>query len=229
MIDILRTDCLSKIYGQKHTQVAALSNINITIEKGSFTSIVGRSGSGKTTLLNILGGLEPPTSGTVYFGDTNIYTLNDSECAAFRRKHIGYIFQFFNLIPELTAYENICLPSYLDNKEPDHSFLSDVMHRLGITNKKDKFPAEMSGGEQQRVAVARALSCKPDIILADEPTGNLDRRTGDELMQTLLLSQRYFEQTILMVTHDLELAQSADRIIKLEDGKVHSDLRGGQR
>ena len=139
------------------------------------------------------------------------------------------IFQFFNLIPELTAYENICLPSYLDSKEPDRVYIKEVINKLGLANKIEKYPAELSGGEQQRVAVARALSCKPDIILADEPTGNLDKRTGDELMQILLLSQRYFNQTILLVTHDLELAHTAERIITLEDGRISSDLNGGQR
>lgn len=228
MSEILRTTGICKIYGQKEPQVYALTDINLSVQEGSFVAIVGRSGSGKTTLLNILGGLENPTAGNVYYGETDVYQLKDSARAEFRRKHIGYIFQFFNLIPELTAYENICLPSYLDNKEPDRVFIKEVIAKLGLANKLEKYPAELSGGEQQRVAVARALSCKPDIILADEPTGNLDRRTGDELMQILLLSQRHFNQTILLVTHDLELAHTAERIITLEDGKISSDLYGGQ-
>lgn len=228
MSDILRATNLCKVYGQREPKVRALTDVNLTIQKDSFTAIVGRSGSGKTSLLNILGGLEAPTSGIVQFGNTDIYSLSDSARAEFRRKHIGYVFQFFNLIPELTAYENICLPSYLDNADPDRPFLDEVMNKLGLVSKKEKYPAELSGGEQQRVAVARALSCKPDIILADEPTGNLDRKTGDELMQVLLSSQRYFNQTILLVTHDLELAHTAQRIITLEDGRICSDLHGGQ-
>lgn len=228
MSDILRATNLCKVYGQREPKVRALTDVNLTIQMDSFTAIVGRSGSGKTSLLNILGGLEAPTSGIVQFGNTDIYSLSDSARAEFRRKHIGYVFQFFNLIPELTAYENICLPSYLDNADPDRPFLDEVMNKLGLVSKKEKYPAELSGGEQQRVAVARALSCKPDIILADEPTGNLDRKTGDELMQVLLSSQRYFNQTILLVTHDLELAHTAQRIITLEDGRICSDLHGGQ-
>ena len=229
MSDILRTTGICKVYGQKEPRVYALTDIDLTVQRDTFTAIVGRSGSGKTSLLNILGGLEIPTNGKVFFGETEIYSLNDSARAEFRRKHIGYIFQFFNLIPELTAYENICLPSYLDNAEPDGAFLGEIMNMLGLSNKMNKYPAELSGGEQQRVAVARALSCKPDIILADEPTGNLDRKTSDELMQVLLSSQRYFNQTILMVTHDLELAYTAERIITLEDGRICSDLHGGQK
>lgn len=228
MREILRAKAICKTYGQREPQVHALTNINLSIQSGSFVAIVGRSGSGKTTLLNTLGSLEPPTSGTLFYGDTDIYSMKDSARAEFRRKHIGYIFQFFNLIPELTAYENICLPAYLDGRDPEKVFIDEVISKLGLAGKKDKYPAELSGGEQQRVAVARALSCKPDIILADEPTGNLDRKTGDELMQILLLSQRYFNQTILLVTHDLELAHTADRIITIEDGKITSDLRGGE-
>ena len=228
MSDILTAVNLCKVYGQREPKVHALTDVDLTIQKDSFTAIVGRSGSGKTTLLNILGGLDAPTSGVVQFGNTDIYSLTDSARAAFRRKHIGYVFQFFNLIPELTVYDNICLPSYLDHADPDACFLDEIMDKLGLISKKGKYPAELSGGEQQRVAVARALSRKPDIILADEPTGNLDRKTGDELMQVLLLSQRYFNQTILLVTHDLELAHTAQRIITLEDGRICSDLHGGR-
>lgn len=228
MSDILKATSLCKIYGQKEPMVHALTDIHLTVSQDSFTAIVGRSGSGKTSLLNILGGLEAPTSGVVQFGNTDIYALSDSARAKFRRKHIGYVFQFFNLIPELTVYENICLPSYLDNADPDLPFLEEIMDKLGLTPKKEKYPAQLSGGEQQRVAVARALSRKPDIILADEPTGNLDRKTGEELMQVLLSSQRYFHQTILLVTHDLELAHTAERIITLDDGRICADLHGGQ-
>lgn len=228
MSDILTATNLCKVYGQREPKVHALTDVDLTIQKDSFTAIVGRSGSGKTTLLNILGGLEAPTSGVVQFGNSDIYSLTDSARAAFRRKHIGYVFQFFNLIPELTVYDNICLPSYLDYADPDASFLEEIMDKLGLISKMGKYPAELSGGEQQRVAVARALSRKPDIILADEPTGNLDRKTGDELMQVLLLSQRYFNQTILLVTHNLELAHTAQRIITLEDGRICSDLHGGR-
>ncbi len=226
MNECVKVSNVYKIYGESSTKVTALDNMNLEIMAESFTAIIGRSGSGKTTLLNMLGGLEEPTSGSILVGDVNPYVLKDKERAQFRRRKVGYIFQFFNLLPELTVYENICIPSYLDRQYPDKSFLEQLIEKLGLTKLLHKYPGELSGGEQQRVAVARALSCKPEIILADEPTGNLDKKTGEELMDLLLLSCRLFKQTILLVTHDLEIARMADRIITLEDGRVISDICG---
>lgn len=220
---ILITKNLSKTYGRKGSETKALQNVDLHISRQEFTAIVGRSGSGKSTLLNIIGGLEKPTSGEVMVDGVNLFHLKDSARTVFRRKHIGYVFQFFNLIPEMTVYENICIPSYLDHMLPDEKFIQSVMEKLGLYPKRDKFAGELSGGEQQRVAVARALSSKPDILLADEPTGNLDKKSGDELMDLLLFSHRYFDQTILLVTHDLELARMAQRVITLEDGHIISD------
>ncbi|SHJ60995.1 ABC transporter ATP-binding protein [Parasporobacterium paucivorans] len=226
MNEILKISNLSKTFGERGPKVNALNDLNLVIKSQSFTSIIGRSGSGKTTLLNIIGGLEPPTSGEIKIGDINPYKLNDNDRSKFRRRHIGYIFQFFNLLPELTVYENICLPSYLDHRYPDKCFIKKVLDKLALESMIHKYPAELSGGEQQRVAVARALSCKPEIILADEPTGNLDKRSGYELMDLLHYSCRMFNQTILLVTHDLEIARTADRIVTLEDGRIISDISG---
>ncbi|MEE1086184.1 MAG: ABC transporter ATP-binding protein [Schaedlerella sp.] len=223
MNDVLKITNLNMIYGKQEPKVQALTNINLTIPAHSFTSIVGRSGSGKTTLLNIIGGLEKPTSGKVWVNGQDLYQMRDGARTEFRRKQIGYIFQFFNLIPELTVYENICLPSYLDHHDPDFSFIDQIIQQLGIESKRNTYAARLSGGEQQRVAVARALSCKPAIILADEPTGNLDKRSGNELQSLLHFSHQYFKQTILLVTHDLDIAKSAQRIITLDDGHISSD------
>ena len=201
----------------------ALNHVSLNLRDNEFVSILGPSGSGKTTLLNIIGGLERPTSGEVQIEGTNLFDMKDTSRTIFRRKHIGYVFQFFNLIPEMTVYENICLPSYLDHKDPDEDFIQTVMEKLGIYEKKGKYATELSGGEQQRVAVARALSLKPSILLADEPSGNLDKKNGEQLLELMLLSQRYFDQTILLVTHDLEIARLSQRMIVLEDGKIISD------
>ena len=214
---------LEKTYGKNEAETKAIQGIDLTITREEFVSIVGKSGSGKSTLLNIIGGLERPTSGEVQIEGTNLFDMKDTSRTIFRRKHIGYVFQFFNLIPEMTVYENICLPSYLDHKDPDADFIQTVMEKLGIYEKKGKYAAELSGGEQQRVAVARALSLKPSILLADEPSGNLDKKNGEQLLELMLLSQRYFDQTILLVTHDLEIARLSQRMIVLEDGKIISD------
>ena len=214
---------LEKTYGKNEAETKAIQGIDLTITREEFVSIVGKSGSGKSTLLNIIGGLERPTSGEAQIEGTNLFDMKDTSRTIFRRKHIGYVFQFFNLIPEMTVYENICLPSYLDHKDPDEDFIQTVMEKLGIYEKKGKYAAELSGGEQQRVAVARALSLKPSILLADEPSGNLDKKNGEQLLELMLLSQRYFDQTILLVTHDLEIARLSQRMIVLEDGKIISD------
>lgn len=227
MNEIVKVSNIYKTYGASNAKVTALDYLNLEMKRESFTAIIGRSGSGKTTLLNILGGLEEPTSGEITVGGVNPYELKDKERAQFRRRKVGYIFQFFNLLPELTAYENICMPSYLDRRYPDKVFLQELVEKLGLVKLLDKYPGELSGGEQQRVAVARALSCKPEIILADEPTGNLDKKSGEELMDLLLSSCRLFKQTLLLVTHDLEIARMADRMITLEDGRVISDICGG--
>lgn len=179
---------LEKTYGKNEAETKAIQGIDLTITREEFVSIVGKSGSGKSTLLNIIGGLERPTSGEVQIEGTNLFDMKDTSRTIFRRKHIGYVFQFFNLIPEMTVYENICLPSYLDHKDPDEDFIQTVMEKLGIYEKKGKYAAELSGGEQQRVAVARALSLKPSILLADEPSGNLDKKNGEQLLELMLLS-----------------------------------------
>lgn len=227
MNEILKITDLTKQFGESDKRTTALDHLSFSVESQSFTSVIGRSGSGKTTLLNTIGGLETPTSGEILVNGVNPYQLKDHDRARFRRRNIGYIFQFFNLLPEITAYENICLPSYLDSHNPDMSFLDQVIDKLNIKPLLSKFPAELSGGEQQRVAIARALSCTPTIILADEPTGNLDKRSGYELLDLLQFSCRLFQQTLLLVTHDLEIARLADRIMTLEDGHIISDLSGG--
>ena len=228
MSAVLTISNLSKKFGQRSLAFYALRNVNLEIEKGSFTAIVGRSGSGKTTLLNIIGGLEVPTEGTVVIENQDLYGMKDAARAAFRRKHIGYVFQFFNLIPEFTVQENIALPAYLDHRAPDKDYIQKITNQLGLQDKLDKYPAELSGGEQQRTAVARALSTKPDIILADEPTGNLDRKTGEELIELLNFSHQFFQQTILLVTHDLDIARTAQRVITLDDGQISADYGGSQ-
>lgn len=221
--EILRIHDLNKDYGMGYQIVQALKNIELHIMKQSFTAIVGRSGSGKSTLLNIIAGLDRPTKGEIFINNKSLLKMKDAERTAFRRRHIGYVHQFFNLIPELTVYENVCLPSYLDCSKPDEVFIDHILKKLGIESKRNKYAFELSGGEQQRVAVARALSLKPDILLADEPTGNLDKKTGDELIELLHFCHQYFGQTILLVTHDLDIARSCDRIITIEDGKIITD------
>ncbi len=223
---IIRLENIKKRYGYGDTAVQALDGIHLCLEPESFTAVVGKSGSGKTTLLNITGGLEEPTEGTVVIKDQNLFRLSDKQRTIFRRRHIGYVFQFFNLIPEMTVYENICLPVYLDHNIPDSTFIGTILERLHLTSKKDRYAAELSGGEQQRTAVARALASKPFLLIADEPTGNLDRKSSEEFMDLLQFSHRYFNQTILMATHDLDLARMAERIITLEDGKILSDTDG---
>ena len=225
-MEILRAEALQKTYGQGAAATHALCGVSFSVEQGSFTAIVGRSGSGKTTLLNLLGGLDTPTAGQVYCRGQSLFDLRPRRRDAFRRRHIGYVFQFFNLIPEFTALENIRLPAYLDNRTPDEGLVAEILDKLELTGKAGRYPAELSGGEQQRVAVARALAQKPDLLLADEPTGNLDQKSGRRLMELLHFSHRYFHQTILLVTHDLELARETERMLVLSDGHLVSDWKG---
>ena len=225
-MEILLAEALQKTYGQGAAATHALCGVSFSVEQGSFTAIVGRSGSGKTTLLNLLGGLDTPTAGQVYCRGQSLFDLPPRRRDAFRRRHIGYVFQFFNLIPEFTALENIRLPAYLDNRTPDEGLVAEILDKLELTGKAGRYPAELSGGEQQRVAVARALAQKPDLLLADEPTGNLDQKSGRRLMELLHFSHRYFHQTILLVTHDLELARETERMLVLSDGHLVSDWKG---
>jgi len=217
---ILETKNLCKYYGKGENQVKAIDNTSIQINRGEFIAIVGKSGSGKSTLLNMLGGLDKPTSGSVFIGDKEIFTLKEKELAVFRRRKIGFIFQAYNLISSLNVWENIVLPIGLDESKVDTRFVGDIVRTLGIKDKIKNLPNTLSGGQQQRVAIARALASKPDIILADEPTGNLDSKTGDEVISLLKMSAKKYGQTLVMITHDAEIAQMAERIIVIEDGKV---------
>lgn len=217
---ILETRDLCKYYGTGENQVKAVNHASIAIEKGEFTAIVGKSGSGKSTLLHLLGGLDNPTSGEVFIGNQSIFSLKEEELAAFRRRKIGFVFQAFNLITSINVWENIVLPIGLDNKKADISFIKEIIHVLGLDDKINSMPNTLSGGQQQRVAIARALAAKPDIILADEPTGNLDSKTSMEVINLLKVSVKKYGQTLAMITHDEELAQMADRILLIEDGIV---------
>ncbi|MCI8299710.1 MAG: ABC transporter ATP-binding protein [Lachnospiraceae bacterium] len=220
METIVRTEQLCKYYGTGDSQVQAVKNAEIAIQKGEFAAIVGKSGSGKSTLLHLLGGLDVPTSGTVWMKGKNIFALKEEELAVFRRRKIGFIFQAFNLVSSINVWENIVLPIGLDGREADESFVSDIIQTLGIQDKIHNLPHTLSGGQQQRVAIARALASKPDVILADEPTGNLDSRTSGEVVGLLKLSAQKYGQTLVMITHDQDIAQIADRILVIEDGKV---------
>lgn len=220
METILRTENLCKFYGEGENEVRAIDNTNIEIQKGEFVAIVGKSGSGKSTLLHMLGGLDIPTSGKVFIGNKDIFELKEEELAVFRRRKIGFIFQAFNLVASLNVWENIVLPMGLDGKEVDEAFVMDILNTLQLEHKAENLPNTLSGGQQQRVAIARAIASKPDIILADEPTGNLDSKTGDEVISLLKMSAKKYGQTLVVITHDEEIAQMADRIIVIEDGKV---------
>lgn len=226
MQELLRVENLSKVYGRGNAEVHALNNISFSIYPKSFTALVGRSGSGKSTLLNCIGGLDKPTSGNVIINGNKLYDMNDHNRTIYRRRKIGYVFQFFNLLTEMNIWENVCIPAYIDKRKPDEEYAKTVINKLGLADKVKRYPEELSGGEQQRVAVARALINKPDILLADEPTGNLDKKSGDELMDMLFFSHRYFGQTVLLVTHDLEIARRTERIITLQDGYIISDTVG---
>ena len=217
---ILETIDLRKTYGKGDTAVNALNGINLKIENGEFAAIVGSSGSGKSTLLHMLGGLDRPTSGKVFVDGKDIFSLGDEELTVFRRRKTGFVFQSYNLVPVLSVYENIVLPIQLDGGRVDKKYMDEVIDTLGLGSKLNSFPNQLSGGQQQRVAIARALGAKPAIILADEPTGNLDSRTSQDVLGLLKISGERFSQTIVMITHNEEIAQTADRIIRIEDGRV---------
>lgn len=217
---VIKTEDLSKVYGKDGNKVIALDNVNIEIEKGEFVAIVGASGSGKSTLLHQVGGVDRPTSGKVIIDNEDIYKLKEEKLAIFRRRKIGFVFQSFNLIPVLSVEENIKMPALLDHQKVDKEYFKDLVKTLGISDRLNHLPSELSGGQQQRVAIARALINKPAIILADEPTGNLDSETSKEIMEMLKLSVRKYNQTAIVITHDLSIAENADRVIKIKDGKV---------
>ena len=217
---ILKTENLTKTYGSGENTVHALQNVNLSIENGEFAAIVGTSGSGKSTLLHMLGGLDTPTSGNVTVDGKDIFSLNDEELTIFRRRKIGFIFQAYNLVPVLNLYENIVLPLALDGRKLDKSFITQITDTLGLSKRLNSLPNQLSGGQQQRVAIARALASAPAIILADEPTGNLDSKTSQDVLSLLKVSCKKFSQTMVMITHNEEIAQTADHIIHIEDGHV---------
>lgn len=217
---ILQASNLTKIYGSGENEVHALDGVNFSVEKGELVAIVGTSGSGKSTLLHMLGGLDRPTGGSVEVDGKEIFSLKDEELTIFRRRKIGFVFQNYNLVPVLNVYENIVLPVQLDGKTPDASYIDSIIETLGLERKLENLPNNLSGGQQQRVAIARALASKPAIILADEPTGNLDSKTSQDVLGLLKVTSQKYGQTIVMITHNEEIAQLADRIIRIEDGKI---------
>ena len=217
---ILETKDLRKVYGSGDTEVRALDGVDLTVEKGEFVAVVGTSGSGKSTLLHMLGGLDRPTGGTVTVDGKELSAMRDEELTIFRRRKIGFVFQNYNLVPVLNVYENIVLPIQLDGNAPDKGYVDQIIETLGLGNKLQNLPGNLSGGQQQRAAIARALAAKPAIILADEPTGNLDSATSLDVMGLLKVTAQKFSQTIVMITHNEELAQMADRIIRIEDGRI---------
>ena len=219
-MEILKVENLTKIYGKGTTEVVALDNVSFSVEKGEFVAIVGASGSGKSTLLHLIGGVDRPTSGKVYIDGKDIYSLNDDKLAIFRRRQIGLVYQFYNLIPILNVEENITLPLDLDNRKVDNKHLKELLELLGLENRKTHLPNQLSGGQQQRTSIGRALITNPTIVLADEPTGNLDSKSSDEIVALLKKSNKEYKQTIIMITHNMEIAKCADRIIKIEDGKI---------
>ena len=222
-MEIVRVENLSKIYGKGNTKVVALDNVSFSVEQGEFVAIVGASGSGKSTLLHLIGGVDRPTSGKVFVGDKNIYDLDDDKLSIFRRREVGLIYQFYNLVPILNVEENISLPVSLDGKEVDKERLNNLIKLLGLESRKNHLPHELSGGQQQRVSIGRALITHPTVVLADEPTGNLDSKSSDEIMTLLKRCNTEYKQTIIMITHNMELAKVADRIIVIEDGKIKGD------
>lgn len=222
-MEILRVENLTKIYGKGENEVIALNNVSFSVNKGEFVAIVGASGSGKSTLLHLMGGVDRPTSGKVFIDDKDIYSFNDDKLAIFRRRQVGLIYQFYNLIPILNVEENITLPLALDNRKVDPEVLNDLLKRLGLENRRNHLPNQLSGGQQQRTSIGRALITNPSIILADEPTGNLDSKASDEIVEILKKSNKELNQTIIMITHNMEIAKECDRIIKIEDGKIANE------
>lgn len=223
IMEILRCTNLTKTYGQGQGAITALDHVNLSLERGNFTAVAGASGSGKSTLLHMLGGVDRPTEGNIYIEDTDISTLTLEQLAVFRRRKVGLIYQFYNLIPTLNVRKNILLPILLDGQKPDEDRFDQLVTTLGLSDRLNHYPRELSGGQQQRAAIARSLIYQPAILLADEPTGNLDRRNSDETMELLQLSSQQYKQTVLLITHDEKTALRADRIITLEDGKIVSD------
>lgn len=223
-MEILKVENLTKVYGKESTKVTALDNVSFSVEKGEFVAIVGASGSGKSTLLHLMGGVDRPTSGKVYIDGKDIFNFNDDKLAIFRRRQVGLIYQFYNLIPILNVEENITLPLSLDNREINKVKLDEMLKLLGLEKRKNHLPNELSGGQQQRASIGRALITNPTIILADEPTGNLDSKSSDEIVALLKKSNKELKQTIIMITHNMEIAKIADRIIKIEDGKIVEEV-----
>ena len=223
-MEILKVENLTKVYGKDTTKVVALDHVSFSVEKGEFVAIVGASGSGKSTLLHLIGGVDRPTSGKVYIDGKDIFNFNDDKLAIFRRRQIGLIYQFYNLIPTLNVEENITLPLSLDNREVNKEVLNNMLKLLGIQNRRNHLPNELSGGQQQRTSIGRALITNPTIILADEPTGNLDSKSSDEIVALLQKSNKELKQTIIMITHNMEIAKCADRILKIEDGRIVEEV-----
>ncbi|MCI8674578.1 MAG: ABC transporter ATP-binding protein [Lachnospiraceae bacterium] len=219
-MEILKTRHLTKIYGKGTNQVTAVDDVTLSVEQGEFVAIVGSSGSGKSTLLHMLGGVDRPTSGSVVIQDEDIYRMNDDRLAVFRRRQVGLIYQFYNLIPVLNVEENMALPCELDGRKPDIGYLRELAETLGLSRRLKHLPNELSGGQQQRAAIGRALITRPAILLADEPTGNLDSKASDEIVALLKMSNRKYKQTIVMITHNLEIAKQADRVLTIEDGRI---------
>ena len=217
---VLQTRGLEKVYGTGEARVRALDGVDLDVEQGEFVAVVGTSGSGKSTLLHMLGGLDRPTAGTVEVEGRNIFALSDEALTVFRRRKIGFVFQAYNLVPVLSVWENIVLPVQLDGRRPDKAYLAKVVEALGLAEKLDRLPGQLSGGQQQRVAIARALAAQPAILLADEPTGNLDSKTSQDVLGLMKVTGRRFSQTMVMITHNEEIAQLADRIVRIEDGRI---------
>lgn len=222
-MEVVKVENITKSYGKGDTKVDAVKNVNLSINKGEFVAIVGPSGSGKSTLLHLMGGVDKPSSGKVYINGVDICSLNEKDLAIFRRRNIGLIYQFYNLIPVLSVKENILLPAELDNRKIDKEYLNDLLKTLGLKEKENNFPNELSGGQQQRTSIGRALINRPSIILADEPTGNLDSKNSKEVIELLKLSVKKYNQTLIMITHDNNIALQADRVIAIEDGIIKAD------
>ena len=227
-MEILRVENLNKTYGKGENQVKAVDNVSFSVQKGEFIAIIGASGSGKSTLLHLIGGVDRPTSGKVFIDGKDIYTLNDDNLAIFRRRQIGLIYQFYNLIPVLNVAENITLPTKLDGRDVDEKRLNDLLKTLGLEKRKYNLPNQLSGGQQQRVSIGRAMMNEPALMLADEPTGNLDSKASEEIISLLRLSNKKYNQTVIVITHDEKIALEADRVITIDDGKIIKDERTGK-